>query len=140
MNHTGLGSFSLDGVIYRFEALNPLEAVRFGNRVFKVFGPALLSLAAAKKDGAETAGEGVLAALAPALSEVDDDKVSLLIEEALRRCYTPQNEALRDEVVFNRWFMEHPDQLYGAGLLAVWHLVKDFFPKTLATLKIPSLT
>ena len=46
----------------------------------------------------------------------------------------------RDEVVFNRWFMEHPDQLYGAGLLAVWHLVKDFFPKTLATLKVPSLT
>ena len=137
MNVSGLGSFSLDGVIYRFEALNPLEAVRFGNRVFKVFGPALLSLAAAKKDGAETAGEGMLAA---ALSEVDDDKVSLLIEEALRRCYTPQNEALRDEVVFNRWFMEHPDQLYGAGLLAVWHLVKDFFPKTLATLKIPSLT
>ena len=126
MNVSGLGSFSLDGVIYRFEALNPLEAVRFGNRVFKVFGPA--------------AGEGMLAALAPALSEVDDDKVSLLIEEALRRCYTPQNEALRDEVVFNRWFMEHPDQLYGAGLLAVWHLVKDFFPKTLATLKIPSLT
>ncbi len=139
MNHTGLGSFSLDGVMYRFETLNPLEAVRFGNRVFKVFGPALLSLAAAKNDG-EAAGEGVLAALAPALSGFDDDKVSLLIEEALRRCYTPQNEALRDEVVFNRWFMEHPDQLYGAGLLAVWHLVKDFFPKTLATLKIPSLT
>ena len=45
MNVSGLGSFSLDGVIYRFEALNPLEAVRFGNRVFKVFGPALLSLA-----------------------------------------------------------------------------------------------
>ncbi|HIW79219.1 MAG TPA: hypothetical protein H9874_08760 [Candidatus Bilophila faecipullorum] len=140
MNHTGLGSFSLDGVMYRFETLNPLEAVRFGNRVFKVFGPALLSLAAAKKDDGEAAGEGVLAALAPALSGFDDDKVSLLIEEALRRCYTPQNEALRDEVVFNRWFMEHPDQLYGAGLLAVWHLVKDFFPKTLATLKIPSLT
>ncbi len=126
--------------MYRFETLNPLEAVRFGNRVFKVFGPALLSLAAAKKDDGEAAGEGVLAALAPALSGFDDDKVSLLIEEALRRCYTPQNEALRDEVVFNRWFMEHPDQLYGAGLLAVWHLVKDFFPKTLATLKIPSLT
>ena len=140
MNHTGLGSFSLDDVMYRFETLNPLEAVRFGNRVFKVFGPALLSLAAAKKDDGEAAGEGVLAALAPALSGFDDDKVSLLIEEALRRCYTPQNEALRDEVVFNRWFMEHPDQLYGAGLLAVWHLVKDFFPKTLATLKIPSLT
>ncbi len=140
MNHTGLGSFSLDGVMYRFETLNPLEAVRFGNRVFKVFGPALLSLAAAKKDDGEAAGEGVLAALAPALSGFDDDKVSLLIEEALRRCYTPQNEALRDEVVFNRWFMEHPDQLYCAGLLAVWHLVKDFFPKTLATLKIPSLT
>ncbi|WP_301386733.1 phage tail assembly chaperone, partial [uncultured Bilophila sp.] len=117
MNHTGLGSFSLDGVMYRFETLNPLEAVRFGNRVFKVFGPALLSLAAAKKDDGEAAGEGVLAALAPALSGFDDDKVSLLIEEALRRCYTPQNEALRDEVVFNRWFMEHPDQLYGAGLL-----------------------
>ncbi len=140
MNHTGLGSFSLDGVMYRFETLNPLEAVRFGNRGVKVFGPALLSLAAAKKDDGEAAGEGVLAALAPALSGFDDDKVSLLIEEALRRCYTPQNEALRDEVVFNRWFMEHPDQLYGAGLLAVWHLVKDFFPKTLATLKIPSLT
>ena len=41
MNVSGLGSFSLDGVIYRFEALNPLEAMRFGNRVFKVFGPAL---------------------------------------------------------------------------------------------------
>ncbi|MFR3459765.1 MAG: phage tail assembly chaperone, partial [Bilophila wadsworthia] len=109
MNHTGLGSFSLDGVIYRFEALNPLEAMRFGNRVFKVFGPALLSLASAKKDGGEMAGEGVLASLAPALSEMDEDKVSLLVEEALRRCYTPQNEALRDEVVFNRWFMEHPD-------------------------------
>ena len=131
MNVSGLGSFSLDGVTYRFEALNPLEAMRFGNRVFKVFGPALLSLASAKKDGGEMAGEGVLASLAPALSEM---------EEALRRCYTPQNEALRDEVVFNRWFMEHPDQLYGAGLLAVWHLVKDFFPKTLATLKVPSLT
>lgn len=83
MNVSGLGSFSLDGVIYRFEALNPLEAVRFGNRVFKVFGPALLSLAAAKKDGAETAGEGMLAALAPALSEVDDDKVSLLINHKI---------------------------------------------------------
>ncbi len=140
MNVSGLGSFSLDGVISRFEALNPLEAMRFGTRVFKVFGPALLSLASAKKDGGEMAGEGVLASLAPALSEMDEDKVSLLVEEALRRCYTPQNEALRDEVVFNRWFMEHPDQLYGAGLLAVWHLVKDFFPKTLATLKVPSLT
>ena len=31
MNVSGLGSFSLDGVIYRFEALNPLEAMRFGN-------------------------------------------------------------------------------------------------------------
>ena len=66
MNVSGLGSFSLDGVIYRFEALNPLEAMRFGNRVFKVFGPALLSLASAKKDGGEMAGEGVLASLAPA--------------------------------------------------------------------------
>lgn len=89
MNVSGLGSFSLDGVIYRFEALNPLEAMRFGNRVFKVFGPALLSLASAKKDGGEMAGEGVLASLAPALSEMDEDKVSLLVEEALRRCYTP---------------------------------------------------
>ena len=140
MNHTGLGSFSLDGVTYRFEALNPLEAMRFGNRVFKVFGPALLSLASAKKDGGEMAGEGVLASLAPALSEMDEDKVSLLVEEALRRCYTPQNEALRDDVVFNRWFMEHPAQLYGAGLLAVGHPAKEFFPKTLATLKVPSLT
>ena len=58
MNHTGLGSFSLDGVIYRFEALNPLEAVRFGNRVFKVFGPALLSLAAAKKGRRGNGGGG----------------------------------------------------------------------------------
>nr|DAR17564.1 MAG TPA: tail assembly chaperone protein [Caudoviricetes sp.] len=80
MNVSGLGSFSLDGVTYRFEALNPLEAMRFGNRVFKVFGPALLSLASAKKDGGEMAGEGVLASLAPALSEMDEDKVSLLVE------------------------------------------------------------
>ena len=77
MNVSGLGSFSLGGVTYRFEALNPLEAMRFGNRVFKVFGPALLSLASAKKDGGEMAGEGVLASLAPALSEMDEDKVSL---------------------------------------------------------------
>ena len=69
MNVSGLGSFSLDGVIYRFEALNPLEAMRFGNRVFKVFGPALLSLASAKKDGGEMAGEGVLASLAPAFRD-----------------------------------------------------------------------
>ena len=41
MNVSGLGSFSLDGVTYRFEALNPLEAMRFGNRVFKVFAALL---------------------------------------------------------------------------------------------------
>lgn len=56
MNVSGLGSFSLDGVIYRFEALNPLEAVRFGNRVFKVFGPALLSLASAKRMAGKCGG------------------------------------------------------------------------------------
>ena len=37
--------------------------------------------------------------------------------------------------------VRHAKELaHGAGLLAVWHLVKDFFPKTLATLKVPSLT
>lgn len=125
----GLKSFSIDGMTYRLKTMNPRDAIQFGARVIKAFGPTLAALAA--ESGNST--EKMMSGLASAVSSLDNTLAAEVFSEALSYCITPQNQELSDEAVFNQWFIDHPDHLFQVAGLAIFHLSKDFFPKTPAT-------
>lgn len=132
---------------YMLELLNPLEGIAWGNRALTLFGPALGKALAAvdfkalegldlTQDGLVEVGakmQGMLISSFSSLGELDSEKVTAIMTEAIQRCYTPENESLVDQTVFNRWFREYPGDLYPLGVMALYHLVKDFFPKQLVT-------
>lgn len=114
-----LNKFTVNDHVYKYRALNPMDALDYGSRVAKIVAPALAG-------GAD---------LSKALSSgLDGKEVSALIKEALGYCYTPESEALDNEAVFNAWFTQHPDELFEAGIKAVYNLVTPFLPKALLTI------
>lgn len=117
----GLSSFAVDGQTYRFELMPPLECMAFGTRVLKAAGGLITTLFA---DGEKLTPELVQ----KSLSVLDPVELSLLMREALSKCYTPTGASLSDETQFNQWFMEHPEQMFIAGVHAIYNQVKDFFP------------
>lgn len=134
MSNTGIGSFVVGNHTYKYEELPPIEALRFGAVVTKAIGPALAVLgeAAVAATTAHTTKD-ILAAFGPALGMVDEDKLLELIKASLQHVYTPQNECLGNEAAFNTWFRANKEDLFPVGLLSLYHLTKDFFPKALAT-------
>lgn len=117
----GLGSFTVGTTVYKFEMLPPLECMAFGSRVLKTAGGLITTLFAE--------GQALSADLVQrSLSTLDPVELSSLMREALSRCYTPSGLALADETNFNQWFNDHPEQMFQAGVQAVYHQVKDFFP------------
>jgi len=147
MNQTNMTFVSVGGNKYAVDLLNPLEALAWGPRVIALLGPsigkvmgsldfeALKGVDLTQQGIAEAAGQfkGPLGALFSCLGELKPDQVTALLTETLQHCYTPQNESLADMAVFNRWFQEHPGDMYPLGVTALVHLVKDFFPKSLVT-------
>ena len=133
-NIQGMGTFTVDEVVYRFNYMNPADALDFGPRVLKVVGPTLFALILTEKDASKNGEAAILDVMIPAISGMDSKIISGLIKEAISFCYTPRNEALGDEKNFNDWFIAHPDHLFTAGALAIYHLAKPFFPKMPATL------
>lgn len=118
-----LQSFTVgDGSTYKFRALSPFDALDFGTRVAKLLAPAI------------SEGASIGEALGRISSTVSSKELSDLLKEALGYCYTPQSEALDNEAVFNAWFSEHPDELFEAGIKAVYNLVLPFLPKAMTTL------
>lgn len=130
MQGLNLKSFSIDGSTYRLNSMNPRDAIRFGARCIKAFGATLSALA---EESGGNMQEKAIKGLTSAISSMDDALITELMNEALSYCITPQNEELSDEAVFNQWFLAHPDHLFHAAAMAIFHLAKDFFPKTLAT-------
>lgn len=123
--------------IYAVQRFNPLEGMEYGAAIAAVLSPSLgASIGAAQeKDYAKTA----MVALSAALKEPN---IAPLLKRALGQCFTPQNESLSDEAVFNQYFMKFPQDMFELGVQAAWVLVKDFFPNRLRTLldgfQIPS--
>lgn len=126
MNTTGIAYITVGGNRYAIEKLAPLEAVTWGNRVFALIAPALGDLF----DDSVSRSAGFRAVF----SAYDSEAVSRLMTDALRHCYTPGNEPLSNEAVFNTWFRAHPGDLYELGLLAVWELARDFLPSRFASM------
>lgn len=110
-----LNNFTVNDHVYKYRALNPMDALDYGSRVARIVAPAL----AGGADLSKALSSGV--------------EVSALIKEALGYCYTPESEALDNEAVFNAWFTQHPDELFEAGIKAVYNLVTPFLPKALLT-------
>jgi len=134
---SGFKTFSVGDTVYKYNSLNPAEAIYFGARVVQAFGPSLASLGVGvvEEKSSNQSNEAILMAFQSALSSLNAKLVTELINEALAKCYTPKNESLADEATFNLWFTEHKDHLFAVGPLALFYLTKDFFPKMPATLK-----
>ena len=113
---------------YTIQPLNPMEAIAYGTKIAAVIAPALSSLTGGA--GLKSGAEKLLLSLGAALK---DNDVSSLLKTAYDQCYTPQNESMADEVVFNKHFLAFPEDAYELGVRAAYLLVKDFFPKQLST-------
>ena len=85
----------------------------------------------------------MVAVLGPALLEQklsgwNVPGASDLMQDAIARCWTPKNEKLSDLAAFNKWFQEHPGDLFQLGMKAAFEVARDFLPKPLVT-KLESL-
>lgn len=139
---TGLGTFKIGEHVYKFEALAPIEGLRFGTQCAKILGPTLttvLDVVSRWNSEKMTIGD-VVTSVSPALGTVDEEKFEGLMKTAFSRVYTPMNENLGDEAAFNSWFQDHMPDMFPVGLVAIYHLAKDFFPKLPATKHTPSPT
>lgn len=147
MNNTNMTFISIGSNRYAIDMLNPLDAISWGNRALALFGPALGKVVSSidfeKLQGLDLSAMGLaevggklqsfISATLASCGELKAGEATAMMTEALQRCYTPQNEPLADAAVFNRWFREHPGDLYPLGIMALVRLVKDFFPSQLAT-------
>lgn len=147
MNNANMVFLSVGGHRYALDLLNPLDAIAWGNRALSLFGPSLGKILGSiefeKLQGLDFSKMGLMevfgklqhlgAMTLASCGELKAAEVSGIMTEAVQRCYTPQNESLADETVFNRWFREHPGDLYPLGVMALVYLVKDFFPSQLVT-------
>lgn len=108
---------------YSMEKPGPFDAIPYANRVFSLLGPILGDMAAAPEEGVDRA-----ALIRGALSLLGTPEASALMQEALGRCYTAQNEPLHNMAVFNSWFRQFPEDVYELAARAVIELVKDYLP------------
>lgn len=128
MQEANLSFITVNTRRYAIDKLNPLDAVAWGNRVISAIGPSFGGLADAFNED-----KNMPASFAKALSSFNHEEVTKLLQDAYQHVYTPENESLADMAVFNAWFRKYPGDLYQVGVMAVYELVKDFFPSQLAT-------
>ena len=62
----------------------------------------------------------------------DPEKATRLLDDAIARCWTPENERLSDPEVYNRWFQKHPLDLLPLGMQACTEVASDFLARTAA--------
>jgi len=113
---------------YAIDKLPPFQAIEWGNRILSVLGPTIGGVMEAISDDGNPA-----AAFQGAFGQYKSAEASQIMRDAMKRCYTPQNESLGNEAVFNSWFREHSGDLFHLGVMAVWELTRDFLPKQLIT-------
>ena len=118
----------IDDRIYCVRKLSPMEAIDYGLKVATVISPALSGLVEITRESGDQSK--ALDGLSGALK---GGEAGAILKEALRQCFTPENENLADEVTFNRWFQKYPGDMFVLASRAVWDLVKDFLPPMLIT-------
>ena len=120
--------FTVNGNEYAVEAMRADTAYRFGIKIASLLAPALpalVSAAATKgKDKAIEAIQGL---------NLDPDKLTAASEEARQHLILPDNTLAKTPGAFDRWFNEHPEDMFQANLRAIWELVSDFLPAELRT-------
>ena len=108
---------------YSCRRFNSFDCVTWGDRLRGIL-PALRA-AVEDDDPAQFA-----AALVPSLK---DGSLTTLLKQAIGQCFTPENQSLADEAVFNAWFSKYPGDMLALGARAIPILVSDYLPSLLAT-------
>lgn len=130
----GIGKVKIGDNVYSLAALAPIEALRFGTECAKVLGPALVQFLS-RYSGEEMTLKDLLTQIGPALESLDPDRLLTLLNTVYTHTFTPTNENLGDEAVFNSWFQEHPADMFQVGFQVLYALAKDFFPRLSGTLQ-----
>lgn len=142
MNNLNLDYISIGPRRYGLNLLNPIDGIEWGNRVLELLGPVLGRLVQTvdlkplqELDPNKSVPGDLIPVLQPllgsalsALNELRGKELSELQKAALLRCFTPENEPLGNAAVFNAWFRRYPADLHKLGWLAIFRLVRDFFP------------
>lgn len=116
---------------YAIDPLPPMDALEFGPKAAKVLSPTMSGIMEITNNADNSSlGKSINVMFA----NIDPKETAALMREAVGQCWTPKNQSLKDETVFNIWFMEHPNDLYELGLRAIYILAKPYFPKALATM------
>lgn len=126
---SGLIRIKIDERVYAVQHFNPMEGMEFGTKLLSIISPALGGIIEATKEGGDPAKVGV--EISKALKDPD---LTPMLKQALGQCFTPENESLSDEAVFNTYFSKHPGDMFQLGGQAAYMLVKDFFPSQLASI------
>ena len=151
MRSANFDSIVVNGRRYTVDLLNPIDAISWGNRALGLFGPLLASVvtvadinkisSVADLAGADmgeawaTFGPIISSALA-SCGKLESASASQMMTEAIQQCYTPKNESLADVAVLNSHFREYPQDMFQLGVMALFRLVRDFFPKLPGTAAI----
>ena len=119
--------------VYSVQKFNPMDGMEYGVKLAAMVAPALGGLMAAeesKKKG--DADYGKLGA--DFARSIKDPDLMPMFKKAFGQCWTPENESLGDEAVFNKWFQQHPGDMFELGGRAAFLLSRDFFPSQLGTM------
>ena len=116
--------FTVNGNEYAVEAMRADTAYRFGIKIAALLAPALPAIVSAAATKAIEAIQGL---------NLDPDKLTAASEEARQHLILPDNTLAKTPGAFDRWFNEHPEDMFQANLRAIWELVSDFLPAELRT-------
>ena len=119
---------NLNGKEYAVERLSITATLLFVPEVLEAIGPSIGGILDAFNDGVSK--DEVFKNL---FSGVQSAKLSAIMRKSLNQCITPENTYLKDANIFEKWFMEHPEDLFQLAGLATWELVHRFLPQALAT-------
>lgn len=134
MSTLGIGEFTVGTEKFKYEELAPADALAFGLRVARVIGPVVAEIAAAVEAASNAAtGLQVAEALGKALVHVNPDDLESIIQQAYKRIYTSSNTCLGDAASMNAYFKDHKDIMFQVGIVGLYNLCKDFFPRLSAT-------
>lgn len=132
MVSTGINQVKIGEHVYSYTVLSPVEALRFGTEALKVLGPGMAKLATGSLKTGDDVGS-LVTSIAPALENLETEKLERLLKTVFAHTFTPTNENLGDEAAFNDWFQKNPHEMFQVGFQILYLLSKDFFPKLSGT-------
>ena len=110
---TDLVEIEIEDRVYACQRFNSMDCVAYGTQWRPILYP----------EGGE---------MADVASTLKNPSLTAMLRQAIGQCFTPQNESLADEAVFNQWFTKYPGDMFILGLQATVALIHDFLPSVLA--------